>query len=165
MLNRMKRIAVLTVVLMVMLGASAAGQARSVALGVGAGAVIPARSDVGTRDTSFAWGFHVNIPILETLHLSPSSELYQTAGVYATDVALAFKFMVPLRPSALYFGVAPGLTAAGRDTAAHVGVLGGLSIPLLSNISGFAQYKYKVLFQDDTNTRMSHVTAGLLFSF
>lgn len=161
----MKRMAILTVLFLVLFVASAAAQSGSVALGVGAGAVVPTRSDDGSWDTSFAWGFHVNIPILNTLHLSPSSELYQIDGVYATDVALAFKFMIPLRLSALYLGVAPGLTAAGSTTSAHVGVLGGFTIGLVSNISGFAQYKYKVLFYDDTNTRMSHVAAGLLFSF
>ncbi len=161
----MKRMAVLTVLLLVAGAGSVAAQAGSVALGVGAGVAVPARSVDGSRDTSFAWGFHVNIPILNTLHLSPSSELYQMDGVYATDVALAFKFMVPLRLSALYFGVAPGLTASGSGTTAHVGVLGGFTIRVLSNISGFAQYKYKVLFYDDTNTRVSHVAAGLLFSF
>lgn len=161
----MKRMAVLTVLLLVVFAGSVAAQAGSVALGVGAGVAVPARSGDGSRDASFAWGFHVNIPILNTLHLSPSSELYQTDGVYATDIALAFKFMIPLRLSALYLGIAPGLTAAGSTTSAHVGALGGLAFRIVSNISGFAQYKYKVLFYDDTNARMSHLTAGLLFSF
>jgi len=161
----MKLHMVLTAVLVLAVPAIASAQTGPVSLGVGAGAVVPGVSDDGTTDVAFAWGFHVNIPIITLLHLSPSSLVYRNDGVYATDTALAFKFIIPLRTWSLFFGVAPGLTAAGTSTSAHVGALGGATVALVSNISGFAEYKYKVLFRDTPNSGFSHLTAGLVFSF
>ncbi len=165
MLWRMKRILVLVAVLTAIASAGSFAQSGSVALGVGAGFVVPPPAVDGGRDPAFAWGFHVNIPILSTLHLSPSSEIYRSGDTYATDNALSFKFMIPLSGWSIYFGVAPGLTAWGGDVSPHVGALGGVTAPLVSNIGGYAQYKYKVLFRDGTNTRYSHASAGLIFSF
>lgn len=156
---------VLIVVLTALASAGVFAQSGSVALGVGAGLVVPPPAVDGSRAPSFAWGFHVNIPVLSTLHLSPSSEIYRSGDAYATDNALSFKFMIPLSGWSVYFGVAPGVTAWGDSVSAHVGALGGVTLPLVSNIGGYAQYKYKVLFRDATNTRYSHVSAGLIFSF
>ena len=159
----MKRSLLLAV--FVIIAATAAGaRPQSVSLGVGAGVAATHPADA-PADVSFAWGFSVNIPILNTLHLSPSSEVYRDAGVYATDIAIAFRFVVPLRTADLYVGVAPGLTASGTTTTPHVGALGGVVLPLISNVSWFAQYKYKVIFTGATNARVSHASAGLLFSF
>lgn len=165
MLYGMRRILVLVVVLATIVSGGVFAQSGSVALGVGAGFVVPSPSVDGARDPSFAWGFHVNIPILSTLHLSPSSEIYRSGDAYATDNALSFKFMIPLSGWSIYFGVAPGLTAWDENVSPHVGALGGVTLPLVSNIGGYAQYNYKVLFRDATNTRYSHVSAGLIFSF
>ncbi|MFW6313064.1 MAG: hypothetical protein ACOC2N_04185 [Spirochaetota bacterium] len=161
----MKPQLVLAIVFIVAVPALAFAQAGPVSLGVGAGAVVPAPADDGTSDVAVAWGFHVNIPIITSLHLSPSSLVYRNDGVYATDTSLAFKFIIPLRAWALYFGAAPGLTAAGTRTSAHVGALGGATLALVSNISGFAEYKYKVVFRDTVSSGFSHLTAGLVFSF
>ncbi len=165
MLCGMRRILVLLVLLAIAASTGAFAQTGSAALGVGAGFVVPPPAVDGGRDPAFAWGFHVNIPILSTLHLSPSSEIYRSGDTYATDNALSFKFMIPLSGWSPYFGVAPGLTAWGGDVSTHVGALGGVTVPLVSNLGAYAQYKYKVLFRDATNTRYSHVSAGLIFSF
>lgn len=165
MLARMKPVLVLAIILIVSAPALVSAQSGPVSLGVGVGAVVPAASEDGTSDVAFAWGFHVNIPIITSLHLSPSSLVYRDGKDYATDTALAFKFIIPLRTWSLYFGVAPGLTAAGPSTSAHVGALGGATVAVVSNISGFAEYKYKVLFRESANFGFSHLTAGLVFSF
>lgn len=158
----MRRIALLFAFLMIL---AVVLPAQPVSLGVGAGLVVPPPEPDGTRSPSFAWGFHVNIPIISTLHLAPSSEIYRDGSTWATDNALAFKFIIPLRAAAVYFGVAPGLTAAGSSVAPHVGALGGVTVPVISNIGAFAQYKYKVLFQDGSNAGFSHLSLGLIFSF
>ena len=161
----MRRFLVLIAVLTTIVSVGALAQSGSVALGVGAGFVVPPPAVDGGREPAFAWGFHVNIPVLRTLHLSPSSEIYRSGGTYATDNALSFKFMIPLSGWSVYLGVAPGLTAWGDAVSPHVGALGGVTVPLVSNIGGYVQYKYKVLFQDASNTRYSHASAGLIFSF
>ena len=165
MLSSMKRC------LMVLLTVSLAGSAMAFAqtgpveLGVGGGVAVPVRSDGGPWETTLTWGFHVNIPIIPTLHISPSSEIYRADGIYATDVALGFKLLIPLRALDIFIGVAPGLTAAGSEISANAGILGGVTVPLVSNVGGFVQYRYKVLFRDGTGARFSHLTAGLLFAF
>ena len=47
--------------------------------------------------TSFNWGFYVDMPLLDTFHITPSSELYRLQDQNATDIDLAFKFIVPFR--------------------------------------------------------------------
>ncbi|MFW5689271.1 MAG: hypothetical protein ACOC1U_06855 [Spirochaetota bacterium] len=158
----MKRPLVLAL-LLVLLPTALAAQQGSVSLGVSGGAAI--NTTDAQWDVDLGWGFHVNIPILATFHIAPAAELYQIDEIYATDVGLGFKFTVPLGRSGLYAGVAPGITAYGSNASPHVGGLVGFFTPVLSNISGFAQYRYSVVFPDDTNVRYSHVTAGLLFSF
>lgn len=165
MLSPMKRTLILMVALTLLLSAVAPAQSESVALGVGGGTAARGPDAAGLTDFAFAWGFYVNIPILPTFHITPSSELYQIDGTYATDVALGFRFAVPMGSTGLYFGVSPGLTASGTETSPHVGALGGVTFPLISNIRGFAQYKYNVLFRGQSNIRYSHLTAGLLFAF
>ena len=161
----MKRTLVLAIVLLAMLPALAAAQSESVALGVSSGVSAQGPDTDGLSDFAFAWGFYVNIPILPTFHITPFSELYRITGTYATDIGIGFRFAVPMGDTELYFGVSPGLTASGEQTSPHVGALGGVTFPLISNIRGFAQYKYNVLFQDSVNQRYSHLTAGLLFAF
>ena len=141
----------------------------SVGLGVAAGLAFPRgdTADIPNSDgqSSFNWGFYVNIPIISTLHLTPSSELYKFDNQNATDMALAFKFIVPLARFDLYAGFVPGLTAVGTVVAPHVGVLAGFAMPLLSNLDLFVQGKYKWLFQGSENLRVFHVNAGVLFNF
>lgn len=154
-----------TIFLIILASAPVAAQSGPVSLGVGAGVSVPARLAGDTLEPAVAWGFHVNIPIIRTVHISPSAELYRISGLYATDVALAFNLVVPLYRSAVHLGVAPGVTASGTETSPHVGILGGVTMPLVSNIGGFLRYRHAVLFRGDTARPVSHLTAGLLFSF
>ncbi len=162
----MRKLGVLVCFGIMMVVAVATVSAQDVGLGVGAGMTLPTReSGAQEWDAAFNWGFYVNIPLLATFHLSPSAELYKLDGAYATDIALAFKFMVPLNNLAVYAGFVPGLTASGTTTNAHVGVLGGLSFDLVSNLGAFAQLKYKNLFADERNVRVFHLNGGVLFTF
>ena len=172
----MKRTAVIAVVVaalvvLFLLAAPPAVEAQSgsIGLGVALGAAFPAGSTPAIPSTdgrgSFNWGFYVNIPLIYTFHLTPTAELYKLAGQNATDMAIAFKFIVPLSRLDLYAGLVPGLSAVGDVTAAHVGVLGGASFPLVSNLDLFVQGKYKWLFQGERNIRVLHANAGILFNF
>lgn len=161
----MKRVALLVFVLVAIGGSAASEEHISVTLGAAGGFAVPGRTHGGISETSFAWGFHVNIPVLETIRIAPSAEIYRISAVYATDLALAFHYVIPIEIFDIYFGVAPGLTAWGTSTSPHVGGLLGFSVPILDDIGGFAQFRYKVLFSDETNIHGSHFLLGLLFSF
>jgi hypothetical protein len=151
------------------LPAAAQGSASSVGLGVALGVAFPQgeTDSIGSTDwlASFNWGFYVNIPIISTLHLTPSSELYRLDGVNATDFALAFKFIVPLQRFDLYAGIVPGLTAVADVLAPNVGLLAGGSFPLVGNLELFIQGKYDWVFEQERNLRVLHLNAGLLFVF
>jgi hypothetical protein len=161
----MRRVALALFVLLAIAGTATSEEPRSVTLGAGGGVAIPGRTHGGVSETSFVWGFHVNIAVLETFRVSPSSEIYRISAVYATDLALAFHYVIPFDFFEAYIGVAPGLTAWGTSTSPHVGGLLGFSVPILDDIGGFAQFRYKVLFSNDTNVHVSHLLLGLLFSF
>jgi hypothetical protein len=147
--------------------AQAAGD--SVGLGVSIGMALPSGSTAGIAtadgDASLNWGFYVNIPLIYTFHLTPSSELYKLGTQNATDMDVAFKFIVPLSRFSLYAGVAPGLTAVTDVTSFHVGVLAGGSFNLVSNLDSFLQVKYKWIFEGSQNLRVLHINAGILFNF
>ena len=166
----MRRVTVFAFVLFVVGGWAVSEEPRaeeptSVTLGAGGGIAVPGRTHGGISETSFAWGFHVNIPVLDTIRITPSSEIYRITDVYATDLALAFHYVIPFEIFEIYFGVAPGLTAWGTSTSPHVGGLLGFSIPILDDIGGFAQFRYKVLFPAETAVHVSHILTGLTFSF
>lgn len=141
----------------------------SVGLGLSLGVAFPQGSTdrIPSTDwkTSFNWGFFVNIPLIYTFHLTPSSELYKLGNQNATDMALAFKFIVPLSRFNLYLGFVPGLTTVADVIAPHLGVLAGGSFNLISNLDLFVQAKYKFLFEGDQNIRALHANAGVLFNF
>ncbi len=141
----------------------------SVGLGISAGVTFPQGStpSISSTDwkTSLNWGFYVNIPLIYTFHLTPSSELYKFDDQNATDMAIAFKFIVPLSRLDLYAGFVPGLTAIGEVTALHVGLLIGANFPLISNLDFFVQGKYKFLFEDGENLKVLHANVGVLFNF
>jgi hypothetical protein len=145
------------------------GAESSVGLGVAVGAAMPDghTSDISTSnwEPGFNWGFYVDIPLIATFHITPSSELYKLGKENATDMSLAFKFIVPLDRLDAYAGVVAGVTATGNDAAPHVGVVGGAAFPLVSNLDMFAQAKYNVLFDRDENIRVLHLNAGILFRF
>ena len=168
----MKRRFFITLVLLAAAGAwplLADTSASSVGLGLSAGIALPRGSTTSIASTdwqpSFNWGFYVNIPLVSTFHIMPSSELYKFNSQNATDVDIAFKFIVPLGAMDIYVGVAPGLTAVQDILALHVGAIGGASFQLVSNLAAFAQMKYTVLFEGAQNISIMHITAGILFSF
>ena len=144
--------------------------AQTVGLGPMIGVALP-QGDT-TQDIQFDdweanlnWGFFVNIPLLSTFHLSPSSEIYKLGDANATDMAMAFKFIVPLTSLDIHAGLVAGLTAVSETIAPHVGILAGLSFDLVSNLDILVATKYKVLFNDGENVRILHAGVGLLFQF
>ena len=160
-----EKIIVSAAVLMIACAAFAGAQ---VSLGISAGAAVPSGT-IGTLPengtVSLNWGFYVDIPLIYTFHITPSSELYKLGGENATDMSLAFKFIVPLGRWRLYAGFVPGLTAVSTVTSPHVGVSGGFSLDLVSNIDLFAQLTYKVLFYEEARMSVAHPNLGLLFTF
>ncbi len=141
----------------------------SVALGVSLGGAIAEGSTPGIPNPggtiSFNWGFYVDIPLLSTFHVTPSSELYRLGDSNATDIDLAFKFIVPLQEMEVFAGIVPGLTAVSSVTDPHVGVLLGAAFHLISNLDVFVQGKYNILFDGGQNLHVLHANAGLLFRF
>jgi hypothetical protein len=145
-------------------------QARGVGLGVAAGVSVPN----GTPDfqSSLNWGFYVDIPLLYTFHITPSTMLYKlrdSAGVgsSATDVSVNFKFIVPLGPVAPFFGVTAGLTST-LSIDPHAGILAGVALRALPNVDLFGQVNYKVILRDGNaggNVRDLQISAGPLFKF
>ena len=146
---------------------SADPSATSVGLGFAFGAAFPQGStpSIPSAGASFDWGFYVNIPLVSTFHITPSSELYKFSDQNATDVDLAFKFIVPLGDFDLFAGLSPGLTTVADVLAPHIGVLGGATFRLISNLDAFVQAKYNILFQGDRNMGIIHLNTGILFAF
>jgi len=164
--------AVLTMLLLLLaaaLPAAAQSSATSVGLGVAVGLAFPQGSTDAITSTdwqaSFNWGFYVNLPIISTLHLTPSAELYRLDGANATDFSLAFKFIVPLTRFDLYVGLVPGLTAVGSQTAPNLGLLAGGSFRLVGNLDLFVQGKYDWVFNSGGSLRVLHANTGILFLF
>lgn len=111
------------------------------------------------------WGFFVNLPLLDTFHIAPSAELYRFGRANATDFDIAFKFIVPLPNFGVFVGISPGLTTVNTLTAPHVGVLGGATFGLVSNLDAFAMAKYTVVFDGSQNASVVHANVGILFYF
>jgi hypothetical protein len=166
------KILVLLAFLLVLAGGarlSAQAHGDTVGLGVSVGVALPQGSTDEIQSTdwkmSLNWGFYVNIPLIYTFHITPSAELYKLDKQNATDMSIAFKFIIPLSSFDLYAGFVPGLTAVTDLTAAHVGILVGGSFPLVSNLDFFVQGKYKWVFKGGENLRVLHANVGLLFNF
>jgi hypothetical protein len=138
-------------------------------LGVSLGAAFPqGQTDnvqVGDWKGSFNWGFYVNIPLIYTFHITPSAELYRLNEINATDIDMAFKFIIPLGRLDIYVGFSPGLTTVGDNTFPHVGGLLGVGFRLISNLDVFVQAKYNFLFDSSQNFRILHGNAGILYHF
>lgn len=148
--------------------ALAQSSSGSVGLGVAAGLAFPGGGTPGIASDgqpSFDWGFYVNIPLISTFHLTPSAELYRFGDQNATDICLAFKFMIPLSRFDLYLGVTPGLTATGAVTAGNVGLLAGGAFWLAGNLDLFVQARYQWVFEGGGSLGVLHLNAGVLFVF
>ena len=167
--NRLILIVPALLLLLAAFPAAAQSSASSVGLGVAVGLAFPQGDTPGITSTdwrtSFNWGFYVNIPIISTLHLTPSSELYRFEGTNATDFSLAFKFIIPLPRFDLYVGLVPGLTAFQDLLAPNVGILAGGSFRLVGNLDLFVQGKYDWVFESGENLRVLHANTGILFLF
>ena len=144
-------------------------QMGGVALGVTTGVAFPHGSSptfsFNDWSPAFNWGFFVNIPLIYSFQIAPTSELYRIGSSAATDIGLAFKFVVPLGRINLYTGLVPGITAAGDRTSVHIGALAGAEFRLISNIGLFGHVKYKIAFVGNENYRVLHAHVGILFYF
>ena len=169
MKRRMLVVIGLAVILAVIIPVASQAAGDSVGLGIAVGVTFPQgdTASISSTDwkTNLNWGFYVNIPLIYTFHLTPSSELYKFEDQNAMDMSIAFKFVVPLSQFDLYAGFVPGVTAVTDVIAPHVGILVGGNFPLISNLDVFAQGKYKFLFEGGENLRVLHVNVGLLFNF
>ncbi|RME20639.1 MAG: hypothetical protein D6806_15995 [Deltaproteobacteria bacterium] len=166
----MKKILATFILLAGMLAANHARAASdNVSLGFTFGAAFPQHSTSEVQfddwDSSFSWGFYVNIPVVWTFHIAPTTTLYQFRSVNATDVDLAFKFLIPVWRIQLFFGVAPGVTTVADDHMFNVGGLAGCSFNFVSNLDAFVEARYKILIEGDQNIRVLHTFAGLLWHF
>jgi hypothetical protein len=168
-MKRMIPVILAAFILVSALPACAQVPGSSVGLGLSAGAALPLSAGTGVFASggvpSFNWGFYVNIPLIYTFHLTPSSELYNFGSQNATDFDIAFKFIVPLSTFSLYAGFSPGLTAVSDALVAHVGGLAGGTFKLVSNLDVFLQGKYVLILTGGQNLSALHVNAGILFGF
>ncbi|MBK8011436.1 MAG: hypothetical protein IPK13_08800 [Deltaproteobacteria bacterium] len=151
------------------LASDAEAAPSGVGLGAAAGVAIP-DGDLDYKAT-FSWGFFVDIPLISTFHITPSTLVYDLkpsgseVSVSATDVSLSFKFMIPLGPIDPFVGVLAGLTSA-QDLEPHVGLLAGTTVRLLPNIDAYLQANYRLILRDEGgNVRDLMIHAGPLFRF
>ena len=161
---------VVLISLMLALPVAGFADASAVGLGFSLGGAVATGNLAGVPQPtngvlSFNYGFYVDIPLISTFHITPSSELYKFADQNATDFDLAFKFIVPLGSMDIFAGLVPGLTAVASTLDMHLGVLVGASFSLVSNLSAFVQGKWDLLFDPVQNVNVFHVTAGILFAF
>ncbi len=148
--------------------------ARGVGLGVAAGVNI-ADADVDEIDanTSFAWGFFVDIPLLDTFYITPAATLYELETnedgetVAITDIDLNFKFIVPIGFLSLGAGVTAGLTTGLGDYQPHYGALAYVGYNIVANLDLFVTAHYKRLTTGDAipDYNNVHVFGGTMFRF
>jgi hypothetical protein len=135
--------------------APAFAQARGVGLGAAAGVAIP--DGKISFDPAFNWGFFVDIPLISTFHITPSTLIYNLnvkdsdVTAYVTDISLNFKFMVPLGFVEPFAGVTGGLTVA-TEIFPHVGLVAGASFRVIANLDLYIQANYKLVLDYRTNT-------------
>ena len=163
----MKRIFLGLLIALLAFGAVAQNR-NGTSLGIFAGAVAPGSATANIASDGLVhlnWGFFVNLPLLQTFNIAPSAELYKFGASNATDFDIAFKFVVPLSGFGVFAGISPGLTTVNTLTAPHVGILGGATFGLVSNLDAFAMVKYTVVFDNSQNASVVHANAGILFYF
>ena len=141
-----------------------------VGLGVAAGVNLADAENVDL-DTSFSWGFFVDIPLLETFYITPAATLYQIGEgddrSAITDIDLNFKFIVPIGALSLGAGVTAGLTTGLGDYQPHYGLLGYFGFNLVANLDLFTVVQYKRLTTSDglPDYNNVHVFGGAMFRF
>jgi hypothetical protein len=147
----------------------ARADAQGVGLGVAAGVDLYNEEKIDTS-TSFSWGFFVDIPLLDTFFITPSTTIYELdlgneEKIAITDVDLNFKFIVPLGRLRLGAGVLAGLTTGLGDYLGHFGLLGYGSLALVENLDLFVMVQYKRLQFGDANIDNYHGFGGVMFRF
>jgi len=120
--------------------------------------------------TGYSWGFFVDIPLLDTFYISPAAILYEVdlgQGKHpATDIDLAFKFIVPIGGLKLGIGGLGGLTEEELNYDWHLRALGYFGLDLVANLEAFALLQYKKIFRDVApNLDDVHGFLGLMFRF
>jgi hypothetical protein len=149
---------------------------EGVGLGVAAGMAYsdsqpdPDRDDViGAR---FAWGFFVDIPLLETFYITPSTMLYEIdaygeGSTPVTDVDISFKFIVPTSAMSFGAGLTAGLSVGIEpEYVPHWGLLGYVSFNMVANLDGFVLVQYKHLMPEENDDIDDlHAFAGMMFHF
>ena len=149
---------------------SASANARGVGLGVAAGVDLYDHQEIDMK-TSFSWGFFVDIPLLDTFYITPAAMVYELElpgsddKVAATDIDMNFKFVVPLHPLSLGFGVTAGLTTGLGDYYGHYGALGYLGWNIVANLDLFAMVQYKRLTAYSEDYNNIHAYGGVMFRF
>jgi len=156
--------------LMMLYSSSALAHPRNVGLGVAlGGAYSPTEIQEVQIGSSFGLAFFVDIPLLETFYISPSTTL-RTANLGegkdpATDIDLNFKFIVPLGKLSVGAGVLGGITAADSFYG-HYGALGHLSFNPVSNLEVFVLGQFKQLMHETGKpVNDLHLYAGTMFRF
>ena len=143
---------------------------RKVGLGVAVGGTYsPTELQQGEIGSSPSLGFFVDIPLLETFYISPSTTLRRAnlgkGEDPATDIDLNFKIIVPLGRLSVGAGVLGGITAADSFYG-HYGALGYISFNGLSNLEVFALAQFKQLMHDSGKPVTDiHAYAGGMFRF
>ncbi|MEO0606250.1 MAG: hypothetical protein AAF211_32775 [Myxococcota bacterium] len=143
---------------------------RGVGLGVAAGVNLAEAAELEIPN-SFAWGFFVDIPLLETFYITPAATVYELGEgdtrTSHTDIDLNFKFIVPIKRVSLGAGVTTGLTTGFDQYRGHFGGLAHLGINIVSNVDLFAmgQYKYLATGNFDPDINNVHIFGGAMFRF
>jgi hypothetical protein len=166
--------ALLLASLLCALARPAQAEAHGVGLGAGVGLAAPfgkvkTATGLQTLHPNFGWGFYVDIPLAYGFNLTPHAELYNVANnLTATDIGLAFKFIIETPAVRPYFGLEVGDTNLVSQQQLNVGGLAGANIKLIANLDAFVEARYiEVLREGSTggNVGNLHVLAGLLFRF
>jgi len=136
-------------------------------LGVFTGAKFNASGD---WDLSHNFGFFVDIPLVQTFHITPSADTYTINESAVTDLALAFKFVVPLRFMRPYFAVAPGITTYRNERDIVLSGSVGSYFKLVANLDALVQVEYKRMMTPPegelaTEKGSIHGQVGFLFRF
>ena len=111
------------------------------------------------------FGFFVDLPIISTFHICPSAEMYDLDETSMTDIAIAFKFVIPMGGLKPYIALVPGITSVGNEREGHLGAAGGVYWHLVSNLHLALQAKYKETLSSGSGVRVIHANGGLLFRF
>jgi hypothetical protein len=150
------------------------GGAHGVGLGVGVGVAAPfgkiiTPSGIESLKPNFDWGFYVDIPLAYGFHLTPHAELYNVnQKLSATDLGLAFKFIIETPRVRPYFGIDVGDTNLDSAQQINVGGLVGLNIVLIANLDFFVEGRYIEIVRGAEvggNVGTVHAFGGLLIRF